>query len=187
MDMDPRFNVDWSANEIEMVRSLIACHGASNSTNDDIVDELQAMFPGKDKRQVTDLYVELVVEMINSGAELSSNQLLLNSGGVHSRTMDGYLADEMKAKRMLLEEQRRRKLVAVPRQDNQQRAGRFWTLEEHKHCFFLSFFLTVCHCACMLLASVVYVIEPGLQEFPAWPACVHVRQLEEHLQGLRHH
>lgn len=153
MDMDPRFNVDWSANEIEMVRSLIACHGASNSTNDDIVDELQAMFPGKDKRQVTDLYVELVVEMINSGAEMSSNQLLLNSGGVHSRTMDGYLADEMKAKRMLLEEQRRRKLVVVPRQDNQQRAGRFWTLEEHKHCFFLSFFLTVCHCACMLLAS----------------------------------
>jgi len=79
--MNPKFNGNWSANEIEMVRSIIANHDANSSCTNNrnakhygIVDELHARFPRKDKRQVIDLYVDLVVEMLNE-IEMRSNQL----------------------------------------------------------------------------------------------------------------
>ncbi|RLM97771.1 hypothetical protein C2845_PM06G07380 [Panicum miliaceum] len=68
--MDPKFNGEWSAFEISMVKSLIASHNANNDYANDtnqkhnnIVNQLQAWFPLKEKRQVIKLYVELVVEM----------------------------------------------------------------------------------------------------------------------------
>jgi hypothetical protein len=150
--MDPKFNGNWSANEIEMVRSIIASHDANsigtnnrNAKHYGIVDELQARFPRKDKRQVIDLYVDLVVEMVNAIA-MSSNRLpmmvsndlvvdnfgvMVENPGMHGMDVShGYLTDEMKAKRMV-EEQHHMKVV-VPQQDKQ-RARRFWTLEEHRY------------------------------------------------------
>ena len=68
--MDPNFNGVWSASEIDMVKLFIASHNTYNTyTNDtnnkhnDIVDELQARFLGKEKHHVVQLYVHLVVEM----------------------------------------------------------------------------------------------------------------------------
>ena len=150
--MNPKFNGNWSANEIEMVRSIIANHDANSSCINNrnakhygIVDKLHARFPRKDKRQVIDLYVDLVVEMLNE-IEMRSNQLpmmvsndlvvnnfgvTVENPGVHSMDVfTGYLTDEMKDKRMV-EEQHHRKVV-VPQQDKQ-RARRFWTLEEHRY------------------------------------------------------
>ena len=73
--MDPiNFNGEWSASEIQIVKSLIARYNANNSyvgdmnkKNNDIVNEIQAMFPLKAKHQVIRLYANLVVEMIQSG------------------------------------------------------------------------------------------------------------------------
>lgn len=141
--MDPMFNGDWSANEIEMVRSLIASHDAKRScTNDrnakhnDIVYELQARFPRKDKRQVTDLYVDLVVEMINS-TEMRSNQLpmMVNNDLVVNNNF-GVTVENPGMHRMVEEQQHRK--VVVPQLDKP-RAGRFWTLDEHRSLIFALF------------------------------------------------
>jgi hypothetical protein len=155
--MDPKFNGDWSANEIEMVRSIIASHDANSSCTNNrnakhygIVDELHARFPRKNKRQVIDLYVDLVVEMLNA-MEMSSNQLpmmsndlvvdnfgvMVENPGMHSMDLfPSYLIDEMKAKRTV-EEQHHRQVV-VPQEDKQ-RARRFWTLAEHRSLIFALF------------------------------------------------
>ena len=54
--MDPKFNGEWSASEIKMVKSLIARDNTNNNYASDmskkhnqIMDELQAMFPSKEK------------------------------------------------------------------------------------------------------------------------------------------
>ncbi|RLM73919.1 myb-like protein H [Panicum miliaceum] len=73
--MDPiNSNGEWSAYEIKMVKSLITrCNanisyaGDMNKKHNDIVNELQAMFPLKAKHKVVRLYVDLVVEMTQSG------------------------------------------------------------------------------------------------------------------------
>ena len=64
--MDPKFKGEWSASEIKIVKSLIARDNANNNYASDmnkkhnqIVDELQAMFPSKEKHQVTNLYVDV--------------------------------------------------------------------------------------------------------------------------------
>ena len=68
--MDPRFNGEWSASEIQIVKSHIVGHNTNFYANNmkkkhtDIVDELQAIFPLKEKHQVTNLYVELMIEMM---------------------------------------------------------------------------------------------------------------------------
>ena len=73
----------WSASEINMVKSLITSHITNNTyTNDtnkrniDFVDDLQAVFPWKEKHQVTNLYFELVVEMMTAQ---SNNQHIVAS------------------------------------------------------------------------------------------------------------
>ena len=60
--MDPKFKGEWCASEIKMVKSLIPRDNANNKHNQ-IVDELQAMLPSKDKHQETNLYVDVMVEM----------------------------------------------------------------------------------------------------------------------------
>ncbi|KAF8762647.1 hypothetical protein HU200_009175 [Digitaria exilis] len=47
-----------------MVRSLIARDNATYNNHNVIVNDIQACFPWKEKDQVIELYVELVVEMI---------------------------------------------------------------------------------------------------------------------------
>jgi hypothetical protein len=68
--MDPNFNGVWSASEIDMVKSFITSDNINNTYTHDtnkrqneIVDELQASFIGKEKHQVIQLYVQHVVEM----------------------------------------------------------------------------------------------------------------------------
>nr|CAB3468439.1 unnamed protein product [Digitaria exilis] len=78
--MDPtKSNGEWSASEIEMVKSLIARYNTSNNCNDnmnkkhiDIVTEVHAMLPMKDKLQVIRLYVDLIMEMMPSGTSNDS-------------------------------------------------------------------------------------------------------------------
>lgn len=78
--MDPtKSNGEWSASEIEMVKSLIARYNTSNNCNDnmnkkhiDIVNEVHAMLPMKDKLQVIRLYVDLIMEMMPSGTSNDS-------------------------------------------------------------------------------------------------------------------
>ena len=51
------------------MKSLIVRHNNSNSNDDhqkDIVDVLQERFHYKEKHQVTDLYLDIVVEMMDS-------------------------------------------------------------------------------------------------------------------------
>jgi hypothetical protein len=56
-----------------MVKSLIARDNTNNNYASDmnkkhnqIVDELQAMFPSKEKHQVTNLYIDVMVEMVQT-------------------------------------------------------------------------------------------------------------------------
>ncbi|KAM0899730.1 hypothetical protein ACQ4PT_021083 [Festuca glaucescens] len=71
--MDPTLNQEWTSSEVEEARSLIATlesnkiiyddNDDNNKKHNDIVDALHALFPSKTMQQVTDLYVDLVVEM----------------------------------------------------------------------------------------------------------------------------
>uniref|UniRef100_A0ACD5XXI5 Uncharacterized protein n=1 Tax=Avena sativa TaxID=4498 RepID=A0ACD5XXI5_AVESA len=69
--MDPAVNAEWTSSEVEEARSLIARLNSNNiidnndknKKHDDIVDALHALFPSNTMKQVTDLYIDLVVEM----------------------------------------------------------------------------------------------------------------------------
>jgi hypothetical protein len=84
--MDPNFNEGWSSSEIDMVKSLITSHitnktytNDTNKKHNEFVDDLQTMFPWKEKHQVINLYVELVVEMTMAQ---SSNQHVVGSSAL---------------------------------------------------------------------------------------------------------
>ncbi|CAN6208503.1 unnamed protein product [Urochloa humidicola] len=133
-----KFNLEWSASEINMVKSVIARYHTNNGyTNDinkkhsDIVDEVLAMFPMKEEHQAIDLYINLVVEMMQSGTSGGSSHFaaaasedLVKSNfeiPVEGPTMDmlfGHPTMEMGASRVAQE---------VPRRQH----TRFWTKEEH--------------------------------------------------------
>jgi hypothetical protein len=65
---------EWSPSDVALVKSLIINHNNNNATSDgagtlnnkhkNIVDILHAQFPWKERYQVTDLYVDVVVEMV---------------------------------------------------------------------------------------------------------------------------
>uniref|UniRef100_A0ACD6ARX9 Uncharacterized protein n=1 Tax=Avena sativa TaxID=4498 RepID=A0ACD6ARX9_AVESA len=68
--MDPAVNQVWTSSEVEEARSLIArlnsnkiIYDDKNKKHNDIVDALHAFFPSKTMKQVTDLYINLVLEM----------------------------------------------------------------------------------------------------------------------------
>jgi hypothetical protein len=145
--MDPNFNGVWSAAEIDMVKSFIASHNTNNTyTNDinkmhnDIVDELQARFPSKERNQVIQLYVHLVVEMntmqSNNQQVLVSNALVNDNFGAPTEdtymdNMDmfhGYILDDVEAMKMV--EEPPHKLNIVPKKKRQHPVP--WTHEEHK-------------------------------------------------------
>ena len=145
--MDPKFKGEWSASETKMVKSLIARDITNNNYASDmnkkhnqIVDELQAIFPSKDKHQVTNLYVDVMVEMMqtlqsgNQQVEASSN-LMNQPFGLfvgdpsmgNMEAFDGYQKGEMFGMRNM--ETPRRK--PTPQKDSQH-TRRFWTTDEHR-------------------------------------------------------
>ena len=70
--MDPNSG-EWNAYEIMMAKDLIASHNSNNNyaykmykKHTDIVDVLQARFPTKGKHQVINLYVDIMVEMLQT-------------------------------------------------------------------------------------------------------------------------
>jgi len=146
--MDPKFKGEWSASEIKMVKSLIAKDNTNNNYASDmnkkhnqIVDELQAMFPSKEKHQVTNLYIDVMVEMMqtlqsgNQHVEASSN-LMNQPFGVflgdpsmgNMEAFDGYQKVEMFGTRSVKETPWRK---PTPRKETQH-TRRFWTIDEHR-------------------------------------------------------
>ena len=146
--MDPKFKEEWSASEIKMVKSLIAWDNANNKFASDmnkkhnqIVDELQAMFPSKEKHQVTNLYIDVMVEMVqtlqsgNQHVEASSN-LMNQPFGLfvgdpsmgNMEAFDGYQEVEMFGMRSVKKTPWRK---PTPRKETQH-TGRFWTTNEHR-------------------------------------------------------
>ncbi|CAN6319082.1 unnamed protein product [Urochloa humidicola] len=147
--MDPRFGEEWSASEIQTVKSLIARHNnnknyTSNMTkrHTDIIDELQAMFPLKEKHQVTNLYIELMVEMMqpmqsgNQHAAASNNPLNENCGmlvedpttEINMEVLYGSLMMDMGGMRKEVESPKRH---PTP-QKQRQHTRRSWTEDEHR-------------------------------------------------------
>lgn len=72
--MDPVLvNLGWTLFEEEEARSLIAKHNSNKimyGNNDDmnrkhnnIVDDLHVLFPSKIRQQVTNLYINFIIEM----------------------------------------------------------------------------------------------------------------------------
>jgi hypothetical protein len=113
------------------------------------VNQLQAWFPLKEKCQVIKLYVELVVEMMQSGQSgyqsmVAINSLVNDNYGipVEDPTMDNMnikmplaslIGKKPEATRMVEEAPQRQ--VIIPQQERRQK-GRFWTKHEHRLIFF---------------------------------------------------
>ncbi|CAD6342908.1 unnamed protein product [Miscanthus lutarioriparius] len=146
--MDPKFKGEWSASKIKMVKSLIAWDNTNNNFASDmnkkhnqIVNELQAMLPSKEKHQVINLYVDVIVEMTqtlqsgNQHVEASSN-LMNQPFGVfvgdlsmgNMEAFDGYQKVEMSNTRNVKETPWRK---PTPRKESQH-TRRFWTADEHR-------------------------------------------------------
>ena len=150
--MDPRFNGEWSASEIQIVKSHIVGHNTNFYANNmkkkhtDIMDELQAIFPLKEKHQVTNLYVELMMEMMQSGNQhvVTSNNLMIGNFGMpledpsmgNMELLWDPLMEEMEAMSKGIEVPQRE---PTPRKEKQH-ATRFWTKDEHR---LLTFFLSL--------------------------------------------
>ncbi|RLN11744.1 myb-like protein H [Panicum miliaceum] len=145
--MDPRFNGEWSASEIQTVKFHIAGHNTNTYANNmnkkhtDIVDELQAIFPLKEKHQVTNLYVELMMEMMQ--AMQSGNQHVVTSNNFMIDNFEMPLEDpsmgnmEVPCGPLMEEMEAMRKAVEVPQRQptprkEKQHVVRFWTKEEHR-------------------------------------------------------
>jgi hypothetical protein len=153
--MDPSFNGEWSASEIETVKSHIAGNNTNTYANNmnkkhtDIMDELQAIFPLKEKHQVTNLYVELMMEMMhrmqggNQHVVTNNNIMIGNFGTPLEDPSMGNM--EVLCDPLMEEMEAIRKGVEVPQrhpmpQKEKQHAVRFWTKEEHR---LLTFFLSL--------------------------------------------
>ncbi|PAN25147.1 hypothetical protein PAHAL_4G279300 [Panicum hallii] len=145
--MDPSFNGEWSASEIETVKSHIAGNNTNTYANNmnkkhtDIMDELQAIFPLKEKHQVTNLYVELMMEMMhrmqggNQHVVTNNNIMIGNFGTPLEDPSMGNM--EVLCDPLMEEMEAIRKGVEVPQrhpmpQKEKQHAVRFWTKEEHR-------------------------------------------------------
>ncbi|RLM56120.1 hypothetical protein C2845_PM10G04060 [Panicum miliaceum] len=84
-------NGEWSASEINIVKSLVARFNTNDSISgdmskkhSDIINEIQTMFPIKEKYQVIRLYVDLMMEMMPSGT---------GDGSYHSATTSSDLVN----------------------------------------------------------------------------------------------
>ncbi|KAM0866188.1 hypothetical protein ACQ4PT_042790 [Festuca glaucescens] len=169
--MKPLVNQEWTSSEVEEARSIIARLNNNNYIHDevghnknkkqDIVGELHTWFPWKTVQQVSDLYVDLVVEMLCEENEyggangiqgniFSMDSLVNSNFGVPEEKEaniygDGYYGfgcppDGMKVmetkKEVLVCEEDKVDIVKNKMSIHQQVAApystRFWTIEEHK-------------------------------------------------------
>ena len=134
-----------------MAKSLIASHNASNNSANDmnkkhnnIVNQLQAWFPSKEKHQVIKLYVELVVEMMRQPGQsgnqsmVAVNNLVNDNYGipVEDSTMNNMnmpLASltGKKPEAMRVVEEAPQRQVIIPQQERRHKRL-CWTTEEHR-------------------------------------------------------
>ncbi|XP_062232886.1 uncharacterized protein LOC133930253 [Phragmites australis] len=133
--MDSMFNGGWEPSEIETAKSLIARHNNNNNSYDDgtnykyydIVDVLQTRFPWKAKHQVTDLYVDLVVEMMQTmhcQENSSTGDAFYQPPAVGSDLVNNNLG--------VREEEEEEEAEWQPAPQPVWHTGRFWTTEEHR-------------------------------------------------------
>lgn len=133
--MDPtKSNGEWSASEIEMVKSLIARYNANNSCDDNmnkkhinIVNEVHAMLPMKDKLEVISLYVDLIMEKMPSGTSNNSYYHGASSRDPVNINLEIPVADPAMYTMRVAQEAPRRQ--PPPRMER--RTG-FWTPAEHR-------------------------------------------------------
>ena len=107
----------WSPYEIETMKSLIRRH---NNSNKDIVDVLQEHFSYKEKHEVTDMYVDIVVEMMQKSQPQDGGM----GGNANNQPAEEQVVDNTT-------------VVAAPLPQPgpvwYPRAGRYWTREEHMY------------------------------------------------------
>jgi hypothetical protein len=134
--MDPtKSNTEWSAFEIKMVKSLIARYKANKSHTDDmnkkhsdIISEVHAMFPLKERLQVINLYANLIVEMMESTVDNGSYYFVGASRGLVNNNFEIPVKDQaIDNTRVSQEVPLRRFAPCVQRS----RTG-FWTISEHR-------------------------------------------------------
>ena len=116
----------------------------TNQKHNSIVNQLQAWFPLKEKRQVVKLYVELVVEMTMQAGQIGNqsmvaiNNLVNNNYGiaVEDPTMDNMdmsraslTGKKLEATRMVEEVPHQQ--VIIPQQERRHKRL-CWTTEEHR-------------------------------------------------------
>ncbi|CAD6337028.1 unnamed protein product [Miscanthus lutarioriparius] len=125
--MNLKFKGQWSASEIKIVKSLIARDNANNNGTSDmnkkhnqIVDELQAMFPSKEKHQ----HVEASSNLMNQPFGVFVGDPSMGN----MKAFDGYQKVEMFGTRNVKETPQRK---PTPRKEIQH-TGRFWTTDEHR-------------------------------------------------------
>ncbi|CAO2163349.1 unnamed protein product [Urochloa humidicola] len=149
--MDSKFNGEWSASEIRMIKSFIANHNANtiyaNDTNkkhNAIAFDLQACFPWMEKDQVSELYADLVTEMTlqaqsgNLQPMVAINNVVNDNSGIPveyppTDNMDmllPYSTDKTPVAMRMVEEAPTMQ-VSNPHQGRQHHKA--WTMEEHKN------------------------------------------------------
>ncbi|CAL5012515.1 unnamed protein product [Urochloa decumbens] len=147
--MDPKFNGQWSAYEITMAKSVITSYNPDNNYADEtnekhnaIVNHLQAYFPWKERSQVTGLYIQLVVEMVQ--AMQTGNQMVAINNLVNENfeiqvedppmaSMDVLLpnqTDKMPEAMRMMQEAPQQQLI-IPYQEGQNNTG-IWTNAEQR-------------------------------------------------------
>ncbi|CAD6212026.1 unnamed protein product [Miscanthus lutarioriparius] len=129
--MDPKFKGEWSASKIKMVKSLIAWDNANNNFASDmnkkhnqIVNELQAMLPSKEKHQSGNQHVEASSNLMNQPFGVFVGDLSMGN----MEAFDGYQKVEMSSTRNVKETPWRK---PTPRKESQH-TRRFWTIDEHR-------------------------------------------------------
>ncbi|CAO2188212.1 unnamed protein product [Urochloa humidicola] len=148
--MDPMFNSEWSAYEIMLAKSVIASYSPDNNYADEtnqkhkaIVNDLQAYFPWKERSQVVDFYIKLVVKMVQETQSENQSMVAINNHvnenfeiQVEDPTidsMDMLLPNQTykmpEATRMM--EEAPQQQVIIPHQEGQNNTG-IWSYAEHR-------------------------------------------------------
>ncbi|CAL5002091.1 unnamed protein product [Urochloa decumbens] len=130
--MDPKFNVEWSASDINMIKSFIASHNANiiyandaNKRHNAIVNDLQPCFPWMEKDQVTELYAELVAEMTHQAQSGNQPVVAMNNKDMLLTYSTGKTSEVMG-----VVEEAPQTQVSIP---HQERRNKPWTIEEHRN------------------------------------------------------
>ncbi|RLN29082.1 uncharacterized protein C2845_PM05G12170 [Panicum miliaceum] len=127
--MDPKFNGEWSASEIGMVKSLIASYNTSNNYTNDmnkkhnyIVNQLQSWFPLKEKRQDQSTYQSMVAinNLVNGNYGLPVEDPTMDNMNMPLASLIG---KKPEATRVV--EEAPQSQVIIPQQERQQKGRQF--------------------------------------------------------------